>query len=278
MMQRAPLCKEPPLQLNRKQLRDPGHGFSPFTFAVFADLHLNECQGEERRRIVVEQINRRGDVAFALFLGDLDPNVPVGETAALMDDLDAPCFMALGNHEYPHRDQYEAVLGARYYYFDYARCRFIGLDNVVLPDGEDHRGYMDDAQIAWVERLLKQSRGPGMDLRHLFLFAHVPLHRDDESPGGMTMTPALAARWRQWCDDYAVSASFFGHVHENHDFFVGPTRILVTPSTNWNFPRPGETLPPGNDSFQRPWAGYRIVRVNAGGMNVTYCPIGDATP
>jgi len=263
------------LQLNRKKLHDAGNPFRPFTFAVFADLHLNECRGEERRRIVVEELNRRGDVAFALFLGDLDPNGPVRETATLMEDLDAPCFMVFGNHEYPDRKEYEAVLGARYYHFDYGGCRFIGLDNTVLPDEQDHRGYMDDAQIAWVEQLLEESRGADLDLRHLFLFAHVPLHSDGEAPGDMTMIPELADRWTGWCRDYAVSACFFGHVHENRDFFAGRTRMLVTPSVNWNFPRPGERVPPGDDGFKRPWAGYRIVRVEAGGIDATYCAISE---
>ena len=275
MIGRCTFCKGPLLQLNHRTLRDGDRPFRPFTFAVFADLHLNECQGVERRRIVVEEINRRGDVAFAFVLGDLDPNGPVSETATLMDDLDVPCFMVLGNHEYPDRKEYEAVLGARYYHFDYACYRFIGLDNVVLPDEEDHRGYMDDAQIAWVEQLLEESREADLNLQHLFLFAHVPPHPDGRPSANMTQVPALARRWRRWCHDHAVTACFFGHLHENRDFLAGRTRMLVTPSANWNFPRKDEPLPPGNTDSKLPWAGYRIVRVESDGIDVTYCAMSE---
>ena len=87
----------------------------------------------------------------------------------------------------------------------------------------------------------------------------------------MTMVPELASRWCDWCEEYNVTACFFGHLHENQDFLVERTRMLVTASINWNFPLDVEPTP---DDFRRPWGGYHLIRVDDGGIEAIWRPLG----
>ncbi len=261
------------MKLNRKRLCASDVHFRPFTFAVFADTHLHEEQGIERLEIFTSEVNAQSDVAFALFLGDLGWEGPIGELRALLDRLNVPCFMVMGNQDLNRREEFETAFGPSYFHFDFAACRFIGLWNTVLPgDPDDHRGYMDDAQIAWAERVLCESRRGDADFNHVFLFAHVPLCPSDEAANSMTMVPELAARWRVWCADFQVTACFFGHLHADEDFVVDRTRMLVTPSLNWNFPVDGEP-PVAPDDFRHPWGGYRLIHVGADVIEASWHPL-----
>ena len=234
-------------------------------------MHLCEEQGVERLETFISEINAQSDVAFALFLGDLGWSGPIEQLRVLLDRLNVPCFMVMGNQEFERREEYQAALGPPCFHFDFAACRFIGLWNTVLPDDpDDHHGYMDDAQIAWTEDILRESRRGNTVFKHVFLCAHVPMRPADKAPNGMTMIPELASRWRSWCADFRITACFFGHLHADQDFIVDRTRMLVTPSLNWNFPLDVEPTP---DDFRRPWGGYRIIHVRADGIEPRWRPL-----
>jgi 3',5'-cyclic AMP phosphodiesterase CpdA len=148
-----------------------------FTFGVLGD--------SERGRFWWERIFTPGKTAFVeqwralqatspdfvLHLGDF---VSEGDAAhyrehvAFVDaEVRTPLLRALGNHDRsrPNGDAdknlYDAVVGARDYFFDHAGWRFITVDS------SDRGAGLTDAQLDWLERTLSV---PGPKV----VFTHVP--------------------------------------------------------------------------------------------------------
>ncbi len=208
--------------------------FSPFSFAVLADLHLTEpgTAGMDKLRRAVSTLQNQSRVDFVLLLGDILWHGSTPELEELLRPLGVPCFVVPGNNDSRHWTEQERQTPF-YYSFVHKRCLFVGLNNVTAtPDFNDHRGDLDDAQYRWLCSTLESHAAQG--LKHTFLFAHIPPLREHVLPS-FRMRVDASQRWAYLCGRYGVTACFFGHIHQPERYTVGDTECLTTPSLNWNF-------------------------------------------
>lgn len=89
--------------------------FKPFKFAVIADPHMSVASEHspsngtkmfkssvELLQATIKEINKEGDVDFTVVLGDLTKDAEpwnVDRFKDVMDELDAPYYVVLGNHD-----------------------------------------------------------------------------------------------------------------------------------------------------------------------------------
>tara|TARA_Y100000588_G_scaffold388984_1_gene490556 strand:+ start:1505 stop:2308 length:804 start_codon:yes stop_codon:yes gene_type:complete len=234
--------------------------FSPFAFAVIADPHLEtpDQRGVEKMRQVIDKINQQADIAFVLVLGDLIWHQPLSELKALLANLQVPSHLVLGNHDAPMIADYGHEFGSVYYTFEYAGCLFVGLWNAVpaLSEPRSHEGDLDDAQITWMERTLRNATRRQPSYRHTFLFMHVPPNHDGVEDRSLRMRSPTTELLYRWCKQFSVTACFFGHIHREESFSLADTQFITTASLNWNFPDAGTS------NEDQDFGGYRTVRVH----------------
>jgi hypothetical protein len=88
-----------------------------------------------------------------------------------------------------------------FYCFTQGNCFFVCL------------GYDPGANNAWLEQQLSSDASQSADWR--FVFAHKPVYSSGSSHGadGVTSERSAISRFRQLCDQYHVTAYFYGHDH-----------------------------------------------------------------
>jgi len=151
-----------------------------FRFFVFGDTKLQRKNprhvSTEIMQRIISQINQLGG-AFVLYTGDLTPRGDLEELhygKKILDQLDMPYFLTLGNHERV-RDKdagnFKQIFGPTHYRFDYRDCSFFVLDN---SPGGFHRATSyqlpSEEQLTWLMQQLEQCQS-----RYVFLCLHVPV-------------------------------------------------------------------------------------------------------
>jgi hypothetical protein len=238
---------------------------APFSFVVFSDTHVripgNPDDGDydaqanlDHLAAAVETVNLElPEAAFVAVTGDLvgclysdDPadygigdDTPADRFVELMDGLDVPYHVALGNHDYevgyedgegitaasPSDPEavWEAVLALEpYRSFVYHGQRFVFLDSVrgdeywtpCLFSGDERSctGSFDDAQLAWLADQLAEPEP-------VFLFFHHPPITDSLlsfwSFAGASFQVAADDPFYALAEAYAdrIRAIFVGHGH-----------------------------------------------------------------
>ncbi len=151
-----------------------------FRFFVFGDTKLQRKNprhvSTEIMQHIISQINQLGG-AFVLYTGDLIPRGDLEELhygKKILDQLDMPYFLALGNHERvgdKDAGNFKQIFGPTHYRFDYRDCSFFVLDN---SPGSFHRttSYQlpSEEQLTWLMQQLEQCQS-----RYVFLCLHVPV-------------------------------------------------------------------------------------------------------
>lgn len=238
--------------------------FAPFRFAIVADPHLRERDGEMKLAYAVEQINATPGIAFVLLLGDLLWDGESSVFRAMMARLSMPWFHVLGNNDRDRAEVYGRELGPLYYALRARGCLFVALWSCVPQQGiGDHQGAMDGAQIAWAQETLSIARERRPPYHHVFLFTHCPVLPDWREPGKYGMRSELARQWFGWCRRFDVSACFFGHVHREYAFERDGTQFVTTASLNWNFDDEDESIQPWWRRPQLAWGAWCVVDVEA---------------
>jgi len=231
-----------------------------FTFAVVADTHVNQKEGEAssdfavnrlanaRTRRVLHEINRIAP-AFVLHLGDIvhptpiHPGYGVASEAfhALAGELRCPIYLTPGNHDVGDKPGdwlpvpsvndaflalYRRHFGPSWQGFDANGCRFVIIDAQIVNSGLA----CEAEQRAWLERELGEHHG-----RRIFLTLHYPpFLRDAEEEGHYDNIDEPGRSWLLGLfERYAVEAVFAGHVHNFWYHRHRTTDLYLLPSTSF---------------------------------------------
>src|SRR5690606_36206409 len=186
--------------------RDP----TKFTFAVVGDKTgggLDQWPVFDR---AIDEINRlRPD--FALMVGDLvqgyttDINALEAEWVEFLshaERCEVPFLFFPGNHDISNPEMlawWKRRVGETHYSFVYQNCLFLALNTQESWGGGGV--YLGEPQAQWAVDTL--SAHP--DVRHTFVFVHVPLWRDPTLADYQRIDAALAGR---------PSTVFAGHEHQ----------------------------------------------------------------
>ena len=275
---------------------EPNVAFTPFSFAVIADLHLTKADYNGRRNLewFINWLQDRPDIEFVLALGDLACGMPFPtweQARAMLTDAFArmgrPVHVVYGNNDpklieietygvWERIRAYEDVWGKRDRTFEHRGCLFVVMWNALTPVRKHgHQGYLSDAQWAWLEAQLIAARQCAF--HHIFLAAHVPPACPDWPQPGLYMRKATERRFWNVCAAHNITAAFFGHVHLDRGRVLrrGNTQVIVAPSlNNLNF-----LPPPPHDLNRRSGAGYfNVITVHERRLTHELITIADPPP
>jgi predicted phosphodiesterase len=234
-----------------------------FSFIVIGDNR----SGDEVFRQVIAQIYaytaaRTGTAKpiFVVHTGDIVPTGLLMEWhsyAKLREQLLLPLVHVRGNHEviFPNGPQnYRDLVGAENWSFDYAGCRFIGLDNAL-----DH--FTDDA-INFMHDSLAMSPP-----ERIFMFFHEPpavgrwtAHSVDSDEDGGRGGEVIAAATQA-----GVDAVFLGHIHLHDEMEIEGISYIISGGA-------GSPLH-GQYGFGDVEHGFVVVTVQPDGTSWTWVPL-----
>lgn len=204
----------------RIQNREPGD--DGFSFVALGDTRSFKGRAQRILRKAAEFAP-----AFILSNGDIVRHGTVEEYAEyhmpLMRDLDPiPFIPAPGNHEEgPNHDfaAFKRIYGGVRFSFDYAGCRFVGVNNGDL----DKMGWGD---LSYLEKEL----GKAPEVDHKFVIFHVPpefLENAVESDG-MRGFAWNAKKFHRLMIEQEVDHVFSGHVHGFASEVIDDVRYTIT--------------------------------------------------
>jgi len=217
-----------------------------FTFLHYTDVHiepeLHAAQGFAR---AVGAMKRAAPgAAFALCGGDLvfDANaVPFARASHLYDlyqeqsrRLGVPIHHCLGNHDIfaldpaqsgvpaddPHAGKalfrQRMGLAQTYYSFDHGGWHFVVLDTVQITPDHSWRGFVDDAQLAWLAADLAKTgkTTPTVLLVHMPLLCAITQYTEGTTaPTPDKLIVANGKAVKELIQPYNVKAVLQGHTH-----------------------------------------------------------------
>ena len=216
------------------QSTDPKAPFQPFTFAQVTDLHLAEDRGPARLARAAQLIGDRHDIDFVLLTGDLLWRGPMIECQSLIGELGLPVHALYGNRDGDRLAECEAAFGPRDNTFRHNNCLFVMSWNCLpFEPHENHRGDWTEDQWLWLAEQLEVGRSDGC--QHLFFASHVPPAHPQGYFPAFFMRDKAEQRLAELLSRFNVTAAFFGHLHQDGQYDLGGSPIIVTPSANWNF-------------------------------------------
>lgn len=216
-----------------------------FTFVHITDTHiqteLGATEGVHKAFSTVRELHRKP--AFGLIGGDLVMDAALVPHAradqvydlwrAAAEDLGLPVHYAIGNHDLyglqldgtPQKDDpdygktlWKKRLGLQQSYstFDHQGWRFVMLDSVGVTPENSWEGVIDDAQITWIDNLLRATplTMPVVFLTHFPICTAVTQYTD-----GTTAQPTAGTLvkngkvFREMVQRHNVKAVFQGHTH-----------------------------------------------------------------
>jgi len=233
-----------------------------FQFALIADTHVNERDGEssspylanaranERARFVFAEIAQLDpQPEFVMHLGDLVhpvPELPSFEPAvdrfkAISAGMRCPLYLIPGNHDVgdkrvewmpaatvtsEHVLKYRRLFGPDYYAFEVSGCRFFALDAQLFNSGLPEEGEQRD----WIERELAATKG-----QRTFVFLHYPPYvTDRHEPGTYDNVDEPGRSWLLGLiEQYRPEALFAGHVHNFWYDRIGSAAMYLLPATSF---------------------------------------------
>ena len=222
-----------------------------FSFAVFADIQYGDQPTAGKREYrkspgklqdAVAALNGRGDLAFAIQLGDLIDSKAsdLDSIHGIYDRLATRKYHVLGNHDFSMpREPLVSRLGmpAAYYHFGLNGWRFVvldGMDISVSPgsravgspihlraqqalqllrqnraaNGVDWNGAIGDEQIAWLRGIIQRAT---QNRERIILFCHFPILRGASTPAHLLWNHEELLRLIE--GQPAVAGWFNGHDH-----------------------------------------------------------------
>jgi 3',5'-cyclic AMP phosphodiesterase CpdA len=188
----------------------------PLRVAVVGDGQRSFDEADE----IVRSVNRRGDVAFVVQVGDLTHAGTTFEFEVMnrvLRGLDVPYFVVVGNHDLigNGREVYAHVFGARDLAFTYGRVRFVLLDT----NSREYAFRGDVPDLAWLAARL----APDAEHDRAVVFGHL-------APNGLDFDQALRAPYLELLRGAGVSLSIHGHAHKFEIWEEGGVRLLVVDS------------------------------------------------
>ncbi|MBC8375830.1 MAG: PQQ-binding-like beta-propeller repeat protein [FCB group bacterium] len=180
---------------------------SSIRFAWLTDTHVGARTGAEDLSIVVHDINKNDSISFVIVSGDiseLDVGQNLYQAKSILDSLTSPYYIIPGNHDLKWSSSggqlFEQLWGADRFNFEVGDYRFIGShQGPLLRMGA---GYIDPADISWVESILQSLPDPR---QKIFIVMHYPLDPSVDNWHAL----------RDVLRPFNIQAVLHGHGHSN---------------------------------------------------------------
>lgn len=237
------------------QISDPQIGFM--------DDSERFCVSEALLNAAVDSINAIRP-AFVIVTGDLLHNYldaaqrAIYESGMARIDPGIPVFITPGNHDIPGFNAeklagYLDFVGYDRFSFRKGDCALIGFDSCRIKEGSAEA---EEEQFNWLCARMEQAG----DCRHIFLFCHCPLVREDmEEPLSYENFPVhLREKYISAFKKYGVEALFTGHTHTG-----GANEIEGIKMINCG---------PVAHAFNNLPSGINVVKVSRDGFTATFLP------
>jgi 3',5'-cyclic AMP phosphodiesterase CpdA len=188
----------------------------PVRIAVVGDCQRSFDEAGE----MVESVNRRGDVAFLVQLGDLTHLGTTFEFEVMnriLRGLRVPYFVVVGNHDLVGngREVYAHMFGALDLAFTYGRIRFVLLNT----NSREYAFRGDVPDLAW----LSEQLAPDAEHDRAVVFGHL-------APNGLDFDQSLHAPYLDILREAGVSLSMHGHAHKFELWEEEGVRLMVADS------------------------------------------------
>ncbi|KGL63755.1 metallophosphoesterase family protein [Polaribacter sp. Hel1_85] len=183
-----------------------------FKFAFISDVHFFYDQ----LKTVINDINKRDDILFVIFGGDIADQALLREYEIfhdIMSSLKKPYLTVIGNHDYNNNGAiiYKKMFGDYNYSFEFNNNKFILFDDVVWESDKE-------LDFDWFTSELKNNT----NFNQVFVITHIP-------PNGDQFDDELEQKYRALMLEYNVPLSIHGHTH-TYNFEEGDVSYLTAPA------------------------------------------------
>jgi Icc protein len=181
---------------NLESLKKINVSTQEFKFAFLSDVHYYY----DDLKTVINDINKREDILFVVFGGDIADQALLKEYEVfydIMKTLKKPYLTVIGNHEYNANGGfiYKNMFGDYNYSFEFNNNKFVLFDNVVWESDKD-------PDFKWLSEELVDTE----KFNQVFVFAHIP-------PSGDQFDAEMKQKYRTILQENGVSLSLHGHTH-----------------------------------------------------------------
>ncbi|QOD61135.1 metallophosphoesterase [Polaribacter haliotis] len=183
-----------------------------FKFAFLSDVHYYY----DDLKAVIDDINKREDVLFVIFGGDIADQALLKEYEFfydIMKTLKKPYFTVIGNHDYNSNGGfiYKTMFGDYNYSFEFNNNKFVLFDDVVLESNKD-------PDFNWLSSELIGNE----NYNQVFVIAHIP-------PNGDQFNDEMEQKYRTILKENNVPLSLHGHTH-TYSYEQGDVSYFTVPS------------------------------------------------
>ncbi len=184
-----------------------------FKFAFVTDVHYSY----NNLRTVIEDINKRDDVLFVVFGGDIADQALLKEFEIfydIMQNLNKPYFTVIGNHDYNSEGSliYSRMFGDFNYSFVFNNNKFVLFDDIIWESNKD-------PDFDWLANELSDHA----DYNQIFAFAHIPTYVSRD------LTEEMRTTYESIMENSNVSLSLHGHTH-SYFYKEDVVDYLIVPS------------------------------------------------
>ncbi|AUC84560.1 metallophosphoesterase [Polaribacter sp. ALD11] len=170
-----------------------------FKFAFITDVHYYY----DNLKTVIDDINKRDDILFVIFGGDIADQALLKEYEIfhdIMSTLKKPYLTVIGNHDYNSNGSiiYKEMFGDYNYSFEFNNNKFVLFDDIIWESNKD-------PDFDWLSLELSDNA----KFNQVFVFAHIP-------PSSTDFSDEMRETYKSIMTDNNVSLSVNGH---NHSFF-----------------------------------------------------------
>mgnify|MGYP000126720135 CR=1 FL=1 len=196
---------------NLKLIEDIKTGSQDFKFAFVTDVHYSY----DNLRKIVEDINKREDVLFVIFGGDITEQALLKEYEIfykILTNLNKPYLTVIGNHDYNSNGKviYESMFGDLNYSFEFNNNKFVLFDDIIWESNKD-------PDFDWLSTELSDND----KYNQVLTFAHIPTSSEDFSD-------EMKAQYKAIMADNNVDLSIHGHTH-TYSYEKGEVSYLTLP-------------------------------------------------
>ncbi|WP_166386357.1 MULTISPECIES: metallophosphoesterase family protein [unclassified Polaribacter] len=183
-----------------------------FKFAFLSDVHFFYDQLSK----VVDDMNKRDDIKFVIFGGDIADQALLREYEIfhdIMSKLKKPYLTVIGNHDYNINGGiiYKKMFGDYNYSFEFNNNKFVLFDDVVWESEKE-------LDFDWLKLELKDNTS----FNQVFVIAHIP-------PYGDQFDDELREKYRSIMLENNVPLSIHGHTH-SYLYEEGEVSYLTAPA------------------------------------------------
>jgi Icc protein len=183
-----------------------------FKFAFISDVHFFYDQ----LSTVIDDINKRDDIKFVLFGGDIADQALLREYEIfhdIMSKLKKPYLTVIGNHDYNINGGiiYKKMFGDYNYSFEFNNNKFVLFDDIVWESDKE-------LDFDWLTSELKGNTS----FNQVFVIAHIP-------PYGDQFDDELEQKYRSIMAENKVPLSIHGHTH-SYFYEEGEVSYLTAPA------------------------------------------------